>query len=50
MAKEKNNKNENKVTKKKIDKSQLATRIMAGVLAGMLVIAFAATLIFCLVG
>lgn len=37
------------MAKKPIDKSKLLTKIMAGVLAGMMVIAFAGTLIYCLV-
>ena len=35
-----------KMAKKNIDKSKLFTKIMAGVLAAMMVIAFAGTLIF----
>lgn len=37
------------MAKKSIDKSKLLTKIMAGLLAGMMVIAFAGTLIYCLV-
>ena len=43
MAKEKE---EKKVTKKKIDKNQLAIKVMAGLLAAIMVVAFAGTLIF----
>lgn len=43
MAKEKE---ENKVTKKKIDKGQVAIKVMAGILAGIMVLAFAGTLMF----
>ena len=37
------------MAKKNIDKSKLFTKVMAGVLATMMVVAFAGTLIFCLV-
>lgn len=37
------------MAKKNMDKSKLFIRIMAGVLAGMMVIAFAGTLIFCII-
>lgn len=37
------------MAKKNIDKGKIFTKVMAGILAGMMVIAFAATLIFCLV-
>ena len=37
------------MAKKNMDKSKIFIRIMAGVLAGIMVIAFAATLIFCII-
>ena len=40
MAKEKEE------TKKKVDKFRLATKITAGILAGIMVVAFAGTLMF----
>ena len=43
MAKEKE---EKKVTKKKIDKIKLASKIIAGVLVFIMVVAFAGTLMF----
>ena len=43
MAKEKE---ENKTVKKRIDKRQIAIKIMAGLLAAIIVVAFAGTLIF----
>ena len=43
MAKEKE---EKKVTKKKIDKMKLASKIIAGVLVFIMVVAFAGTIMF----
>ena len=43
MAKEKE---EKKVTKKKIDKMKVATKVLAGILVFIMVVAFAGTLMF----
>jgi len=40
---------ETQMAKKNIDKSKIFTKIMAGILAAMMVIAFAGTLIYYLV-